>query len=517
MKRTTQNVLDTPNLENTSAILTTQEERATSPLPSSQFSLETKEKQRTTTPNTSPKLVSDLGKSSEILMDTPTNSEIDQQGAETCVQPPETFDDACASSDPHLLNQTASHATTNTNQAAHHATANTNQKNYQKKLWSGFFTQKERGPSTYKVSATVRGPKSKNENAIIISIVALHEVESSIVLKALNEKYSKILLGAKFIFTKNGRTHLELIFHSYQEMEIHLARGIDLLGQNFKGYFASAANRTYLNITLRNMPIYNKEVLSDLLYETFEGICPIASIKPLVYTSTQFLSDQWMVSLDITDKESIVAKIPRVTNIRNHRVSLYWKNAPALCHFCGREGHFRKTCTELEDANKGRLLLEQLKKEQKKQQQQQKQQEQQQQQEEQQQQQQQQQQQKQQPEMDLNETPDLEVASIQKDPENNPFVETARAASVMEDPQTIASNENLFFDTEAETSPNEEPEMDSSTNASDDFDRTPPLAETSLGKRPARPSSGLEEVRNPRPNKGRARKQHTQRQAKRAK
>src|SRR6266487_2754554 len=87
MKRTTQNVLDTPNLENTSAILTTQEERATSPLPSSQFSLETKEKQRTTTPNTSPKLVSDLGKSSEILMDTPTNSEIDQQGAETCAQP----------------------------------------------------------------------------------------------------------------------------------------------------------------------------------------------------------------------------------------------------------------------------------------------------------------------------------------------------------------------------------------------------------------------------------------------
>ena len=67
-------------------------------------------------------------------MDTPTNSEIDQQEAETCVQPSETFDDACALSDLHLHNQTVSHAAINTNQAAHYATANTNQKNYQKKL-----------------------------------------------------------------------------------------------------------------------------------------------------------------------------------------------------------------------------------------------------------------------------------------------------------------------------------------------------------------------------------------------
>src|SRR5215208_1677271 len=143
MKRTTQNVLDTPNLENISSNLITQEERAASPLPTSQFSLETKGKQRITTPNTSPKLVPNLGNSSEILMDTPTNLEIDQQGAETRTQPPETFEEACASSDPHLHNQAVPHAATNTNQTAHPATANTNQKNYQKKLWSGFFTQKE--------------------------------------------------------------------------------------------------------------------------------------------------------------------------------------------------------------------------------------------------------------------------------------------------------------------------------------------------------------------------------------
>jgi hypothetical protein len=507
MKRTTQKILETPNLENDISILTTQEERATSPSPTSQFSLETKGKQPTTTPQTTPKLAQTLGISSEILMETSTNLEIDQQEAETRTQPPDTFEEACVSTDPHMHNQAASHAAVNTNQAAHHAAPNTNQKNSQKKSWSGLFTQKERGPSTFKVSATARGPKSKNENAIIISIMALHDVESNIILKALHEKYAKILLGAKFKFTKNGRTHLELIFHSYEEMEIQLARGIDLLGQNFRGYFASAANRTYLNITLRNMPIYNKQVLSDLLFETFEGICPIASIKPLIYTSTQFLSDQWMVSLDITDRESIVSKIPRVTNIRNHKVSLYWKNAPALCHFCGNEGHFRKNCLELEEANKGRLLLEQLKKEQQQQREQQQQEEQQQ-----------QQKQQQQQQMETVETSDeKEVDPVQIDIGNNPFLETVKTPSVMEDPQTKTSDAGLFLDTEAETSSNEESEMDSSANHPPGFEDTPPQAETSLGKRTDHPSTSQEEIRKPRPNKGKQRKQNTQRQAKRLK
>jgi hypothetical protein len=142
---------------------------------------------------------------------------------------------------------------------------------------------------------------------------------------------------------KKKKKNLELIFYSYEEMKIQLAKGINLLGQNFKGYFTLATNRIYLNITLRNMPIYNRQVLSDLLFKTFKGVCPIASIKLLVYTSTQFLSDQWIVSLDITNKKSIISKIPRVTNIYNHKVSLYWKNALALCHFCGNESHLEKT------------------------------------------------------------------------------------------------------------------------------------------------------------------------------
>src|SRR5947209_14268150 len=283
MKQTTRKVLETPNLENNSSNSTIQKEREASPTPLSQFSLKTKGKQRTYTPITSPKLATLLGNTSENLLAPSTNLEINQQKVETVNQPPKTPDATHASN---------THADSLVHEkSAPLADPNTNQKIPPKKSWTGLFTQKERGPSTYKVSAPVQGPKSKNENAMIISIMALHEIESDIILKALNERYADILLGTKFKFTKNGRTHLELIFHSYGELKIQLAKGIDLLGQNFKGYFASAADRTYLNITFRNMPIYNKQALSNNLYETFEDICTIASIKPMVYSSTKFLSD----------------------------------------------------------------------------------------------------------------------------------------------------------------------------------------------------------------------------------
>ncbi len=118
--------------------------------------------------------------------------------------------------------------------------------------------------------------------------------------------------------------------------------------------------------------------------------------------------------------------------------------------------------------------------------------------------------------MDSTKTPkEREADPIRNDFENNPFLETARAASVMEDPQTIISDAGLFSETEAETSQNEELEMDSSSIIPNDYEKTPPLAESSLGKRSNHPSSGLEEIKNPRLNKGRVCKQNQQRQAKR--
>src|SRR5947209_9482928 len=159
MNQTTRKALETPNLENNSSNSTIQKEREASPTPLSRFSSKTKGKQRTYTPITSPKLASLLGNTSENLLAPLTDLEIDQQEVETVNQPPKTHDAT------HVSNTHAEpllHI-----KSAPLADPNTNQKNPPKKSWTGLFTQKEWGPSTYKVSAPVRGPKSKNENAMI--------------------------------------------------------------------------------------------------------------------------------------------------------------------------------------------------------------------------------------------------------------------------------------------------------------------------------------------------------------
>src|SRR5947209_7242283 len=237
--------METPNIENSSVPQSTPKDRATSPQPTSSFSLENNKKQ----PAYKEKTAQESSLSSDFLsespMATPTNLEIDQQEAETRPPSPEASNAAQTSTVhavEHMQNADAPPASSNTN-GKKPETAN--EKAVPKKKWSGLFTQKERGPATFKVSASSHGPKSKNANALIININALHEVKSDTILLAINQIYGDILLGAKFRFTRNGRTHLELIFNTYQDLESHLFQGINLLGHCFKGYFASAADHTY--------------------------------------------------------------------------------------------------------------------------------------------------------------------------------------------------------------------------------------------------------------------------------
>ena len=245
---------------------------------------------------------------------------------------------------------------------------------------------------------------------------------------------------------------------------MHLQKGITLFSQTLRGYYASSAGHTYLNITLRNMPISGKETLTDILKDTFDSICPIASIKPLLYASTKLLSDQWMVSLDITDKEQIVGKFPRILNILDHKVTLHWRNAPILCHFCDKEGHTRKDCPDFIESKKGRSILNELKEAQKS---------------------------EKLESQAINEEPTPSV--ILEDTEKNPFIvhedntsQTApEASSLFEESQ---DSDNGLVDSSTMEAVNQT-EMDTSLNHPRDFECTPSPTETSLGKRPERSGS----------------------------
>jgi hypothetical protein len=110
-----------------------------------------------------------------------------------------------------------------------------------------------------------------------------------------------------------------------------------------------------------------------------------------------------------------------------------------------------------------------------------------------------------------------EVDLVQIDVDNNPFLETVKTPSIMEDLQTKTSDTGLFLDTETKTSTDEESKMVTLTNPSSGFENTSPQAKTLLGKRTDYLSTSQEEIRKPRPNKEKQRKQNTQRQTKRPK
>ena len=112
---------------------------------------------------------------------------------------------------------------------------------------------------------------------------------------------------------------------------------------------------------MKNMPIMNMHKIIDEIKDTFTGICNIVSIKPLYFAGTKILTDQWQVTLDITDKEYITEKIPRTVIFLGRKVNLSWKNAPTICFFCEKSGHFKKDYPDLKETKKNCNLLEKLK------------------------------------------------------------------------------------------------------------------------------------------------------------
>ena len=178
---------------------------------------------------------------------------------------------------------------------------------------------------------------------MIINISHLANITSDVIMQALATNYNEIILGAKMIFTKKGRSHLEIIFHTFKELQHHVSTGITLLGQTCLGYYASKNDRNYLNISMRNMPITNMQKILEEIKDTFTGICSIASIKPLYFAGTKILTDQWQVTLDITDKEHVIEKIPRIVIFMGRKINLSWKNALTICFFYEKTGHFKRT------------------------------------------------------------------------------------------------------------------------------------------------------------------------------
>jgi hypothetical protein len=182
------------------------------------------------------------------------------------------------------------------------------------RMWSSLFPKLKRGQSTYSSFSPRNTIRSKNENALIIDIQSLKSSFNEI-MTSLFESVKFDITAAKQHFTKGVRTHLEIIFTDKEKLGYYATKGINILNRTYYGYIPVDMRKSFLPVKVRNVPLGNKEALSDTIKDAFEDIGKIASIKPLLIEGTPYLTDQWIIIFETTEDPCLEDKIPRFTHI----------------------------------------------------------------------------------------------------------------------------------------------------------------------------------------------------------
>ncbi|CAG8672100.1 8434_t:CDS:2 [Cetraspora pellucida] len=69
------------------------------------------------------------------------------------------------------------------------------------------------------------------------------------------------------------------------------------------------------------MPIGDTKTISNQVFNAFQYVGQIASIKPLMFENTTVCSDQWLVAFETTKNPDLLSKIPRSTHIGNYKIT----------------------------------------------------------------------------------------------------------------------------------------------------------------------------------------------------
>src|SRR5260363_82422 len=95
-------------------------------------------------------------------------------------------------------------------------------------------------------------------------------------------------------------------------------------GRTYFGYIPTDARKSYHSIKCRNVPLGDKDEISDALRYAFENIGNVSSIRPLLIEGTPYLSNQWIVIFDTTGRLFFRGKNPRFTHIWDNKITTEW-------------------------------------------------------------------------------------------------------------------------------------------------------------------------------------------------
>src|SRR5260364_277690 len=217
------------------------------------------------------------------------------------------------------------------------------------KAWSSLFPKLKRGRSTYTSFSPRKLIKSKNENALIIDISGIHSSFNEIMESLFNTaKYD--ICAAKQHHARGRRTHLEVVFKDRDTLKQYAARGIEIMKRTYYGHIPVDARKTFMSIKCRNVPLGNKNKVSDALVDAFSNVGKIVAIKPLLIEGTPYISDQWIITFESTDDSDLEARIPRFTHVWDNKVTTEWRSAAKVCYFCEATGHIKKDCQQFHES-----------------------------------------------------------------------------------------------------------------------------------------------------------------------
>lgn len=218
-----------------------------------------------------------------------------------------------------------------------------------KKTWSSLFAKLKKGQSTYSSFSPRNSIKSKNDNALVFEISDLTHSFNEIMI-SLYEYAGQDIIAAKQHFNKGVRTHLEVVFDDKERLKHYATKGITIFNQTYYGFIPVDNRRSFLSIKVRNVPLNNKNKVSNALLEVFEDIGKVVSIKPLLIEGTPYATDQWIVVFETTDDPELESRIPRFYLLWDNKITTEWRSAPRMCFFCDKEGHFKKDCSQYKEA-----------------------------------------------------------------------------------------------------------------------------------------------------------------------
>src|SRR5690242_16195555 len=189
--------------------------------------------------------------------------------------------------------------------------------------WTSLFAKVKRGQSTFSSFSPRNNIKSRNDNALILDIKYLTGSLNKFMV-SLHETAGSDIIAAKPHINKGARTHLELVFSSNEKLKRYASEGIQIFNRIYFGYIPSDARRSFLPIKIRNVPLGDKNLISEEIKKAFDNIGKIASIKPLLIEGTPYLTDQWIITFETTDDTELEERIPRFYILMDNKITTEW-------------------------------------------------------------------------------------------------------------------------------------------------------------------------------------------------